>query len=397
MVSTARPCLFCKGSRHLCGNSPCPLLARFRVVPKIRKDIGTEFFGPNYNVFVGKFGYPNVGIGPLAAIEEQPGMDNPKNWVGMDYGRIVEMRSLMIRSGQSESVFSRSAFIHEVQQLAMAAKPTDIEMSFSRKPHYKVSFSDIVQPMGPSAPLEKMKVVENVRIDRKVEYIVGDEMKAVESAWELYRHGQDVYKVTSILSSGALGNENKKKLVPTRWSITATDDMVAKRLMENIRQYQQVSDYIVFDGRHLDNHFVILVMPGNWEFENFEAWAPGTAWSQGMKETQIIEDCEGNAGKPEYSVQAGGYYAARLAACEYLESIKRQGRVFSVREVYEGYVVPLGVAVVREAARLAMASKPARFSTLAEALAYMGTKLRLPVSEYQKRSRLLLQRRLTDF
>lgn len=397
MVSSARLCLICKGGRNLCGHPVCPLLPRFRIEPRMQK-VSKEFFGPSYSVFVGRQGYPNVNIGPLAAIEERPDLDRPGAWFGRDYSDIIELRSLLLRSKQRESVKSRSRFVQESQELVLASRPTDVEMSFKKKPVYRVSFSDVVQPMGPSAPLEKLRIAENPHVPRRVDRIVSDELKANQAGFQLYEGGLDVYKVSTILSSGVLGLKENKKLVPTRWGITGTDDMVAKELMGQVRVYPSVNEYLVFESRYLDNHFVILMMPGSWEFENFEAWAPGSMWSQNLKQTEILEEYEPFSGRTKYAeLEGGGYYASRIACVEKLRDMKRQARVVVFREIYEGYVIPLGVWVVRETARSAYRKKPVVFPAKEEALKYINSRLRVPVSEYKKQSRILRQKRLSDF
>jgi hypothetical protein len=117
-----------------------------------------------------------------------------------------------------------------------------------------------------------------------------------------------------------------------------------------------------------------------------------------MKETQVVGEYESFKGRTGYAdKQAGGYYAARIAVCEYLNRIRRQARVFSVREIYEGYTIPLGVWVVRETARNAFKNQARKFSTRKEALEFMGTRLRLDVREYARQSKMLRQKRLWDF
>ncbi|MBI4176580.1 MAG: hypothetical protein HY518_05220, partial [Candidatus Aenigmarchaeota archaeon] len=212
-------CIRCKGSRYLCGYKPCPLMPRIDLAPKIEKTLGKDFFGPSYSVFVGRSGYPDVNLGPLAAIENRTNIDNPASWFGMGYSRVIELRSLLLRSKQPVNVRSKGRFVEETQEIAMADGQTDVEMLFRSKPLYRVSFSDMVQPMGPVAGLERMKITENTRIPAFVERIVSDEMKAQQAGFELYRKGQDVYKITTILSSGVLGRQGRRKLVPTRWSI----------------------------------------------------------------------------------------------------------------------------------------------------------------------------------
>jgi len=72
MVNSPKMCILCKGSRALCGQKRCPILSRFEIKLQIEKHISKEFFGPSYSVFVGRFGYPDVNIGPLVGLEQQP-------------------------------------------------------------------------------------------------------------------------------------------------------------------------------------------------------------------------------------------------------------------------------------------------------------------------------------
>jgi hypothetical protein len=381
----------------LCGNRPCPLLKRFAIVPKIQT-LKDEFFGPSPNVFIGRQGYPSVNIGPLGMIEENRLVDDPASWFGMEYQKVVELRSSLLRSKTRESIFSRSRTVEGIQELALAEKPTDIELKFKGKPVYRVSFSDIVQPMGPSASLKQFRIAENPRIPKGVDYVVSDDIKAAEAGFLLYREGYDVYKITSILSSGIMGLDENRKLVPTRWSITGTDDIIGKQLIDKIKNYPSVNDYLVFESEYLHNHFLILLIPGSWEFENFEAWAPGSYWAHYLKKPEILREYEPFRGRSGYAkLQGGGYYASRLGVLEGLEQLRCQARVVVFREIGEGYNIPLGVWVVRETARNAFKNPPERFDTLAGAMKSVSSRLRLPLSEYLNKSTILRQKKLTDF
>ena len=140
------------------------------------------------------------------------------------------------------------------------------------------------------------------------------------------------------------------------------------------------------------------MMPGSWEFENFEAWAPGSMWAQNMKRTEIIDEYESFKGRKKYAdKEGGGYYASRIACVEGLKRMRRQARVVVFREIYEGYVIPLGVFVVRETARSAYKKKPVKFSSKDEALKYIDSKLRLPINDYMKKSKILQRIKITDF
>ena len=391
---SSKLCLMCKGSRMLCGNSSCPILAKMNLKPKIK--IAEDFFGPSTSVFVGSYGYPNVNVGPMAAIQMQENIDNPNQWYGMKYNDVVKMRSYILRSKQPENIFSKSRLVGEVQELALASGPTEVEMNFKRAPKFNPRFSDVIQPMGPTADLNKLSITENTKIEKKVERIIRDDLLSKDASLMLYHNKQDVYKISTILSSGILGIK-KRRLVPTRWGITAVDDMIAKELLIKIRYFPEIDNFYVAESNYLDNHFIILLMPGGWEYENFEAWAPGSSWSQGATETQIIEEYEPFKGRKKYAdKEAGGYYAARLGVVEYLAKIRKQARVIVFREISEGYVLPLGVWVVRETARNAF-NNIKKFSTLNEALSHISSKLKISIKEYEKRSIILKQRRLNQF
>jgi hypothetical protein len=371
-----------------------------QIMPKIEKSLKKDFFGPSTSVFVGHNFYPNVYVGPLASLESEnlETIDSPHTWFGKPYGEIIRFRSLILRSKSRENVFSRSKFVEQNQELTLAKIPTDVELGFKKVPKVSFEFSDITQPMGPSASLEKFRITENPKISQKVEKIVSDEIKAKEAGFLLYDKGVDVYKISTILSSGILGMEKNKKLVPTRWGITATDSMLGDQILKNVKTYRHVNDYMVYESEYLDNHFVIVLMPGNWEFENFEAWAPGSSWSFDLKKTEIMEEYEPYRGRTKYaSNQAGGFYASRFSIIESLGEMKRQAKVVAFREISEGYTVPLGVWVVRSTCKQAFRTSPMRFQTKEDALKYVDSRLKLPLKEYLKKSVMLRQRSLHDF
>ncbi len=390
------PCPLCAGRRPFCIHKSYPI-PRPDLEKTVRGSLKRDFFGPSYSVFVGKSGYPNVFAGPMVGMQPLERIDSPDKWFGMDYSNIIELRSFLLRSKRAESIFSRSRHVREMQELVLAKKATDVEMSFRRTPSFSLSISESFQPMGPSGLLEKMRVAENVSVRPRVERIVSDELKSQEQVSLLHGAGMDVYKISSVFSSGALGLQGKRKLVPSRWSVTGIDDILAKSLLEKVRTCPEISDFLVFGSSYLDNHFVILLMPGSWEFENFEVWAPSSNWSS-QTQSRIIPEYEPFQGRSDYAEsQAGGYYAARISAVKYLVGIRRQARVVSFREVYEGYTVPLGVWVVRETSGNAFKERPRKFQTKESALTHVGSRLKLPLKEYVRKSKILRQKRLGDF
>jgi len=107
-----------------------------------------------------------------------------------------------------------------------------------------------------------------------------------------------------------LGLKNQRKLVPTRWAITAVDDIIAKNLISAIKNYQKI-DYSLYFGSYLGDYYMVLFFPEIWQYELFETYLPRSSWNQ----SQIIQsmtDYEPYKGRKSYAEQTGGGYYAGL-------------------------------------------------------------------------------------
>lgn len=391
-------CISCKG-RGLCGRPVCPILRRLEetaALPRIGKSL--EGMSPP-EVFVGRYGYPLVRAGPmLPAGGSSDGLAKPPS-LAMDIGEIIAARSAMVRSESKIVVKEADApgrLLEAIQQIALSSSPVGTEVTFCRPPQGRLLFDGVLSPSGPSGEMLGMQITTNPLIPRKVDQMVEDrDAGAAAAVGELYAGGIGTDHISRMLSLGLLGR--KRKLVPTRWSITASDDMIGKLLKETVMDCSQVKDYYLFSGEDLGNHFEILLMPQPFSFELVEIWMARSVWA---KEGFIGADREDARSRKAYSSLAGGYYAARLAVLEHLAHRGRQAGVLAVREISESYWAPLGVWVVREAARAAMHSSPLRFASLGEALVEMERRIRTPPKEWRKEAKLLaapVQRSLLEF
>jgi hypothetical protein len=205
--------------------------------------------------------------------------------------------------------------------------------------------------------------------------------------------GFDFYYLQKLLSAGILGKE--KKLVPTKWGITATDKMLADFFLDDVRRFPELNEFRVYSSEFLYNRFDILLVPGKWEFEQFEAWSSpeaASAWGN------LAFEYEPFGGRSNYAEsEGGGYYAGRFGVVEALRKLKRQARVVVFREIGEGYTVPLGVWQVRQNVRNAFEQEPRKFGSLREALEFLKTRLRTPLSNYLKKSIVLNQKKIFEF
>jgi hypothetical protein len=387
-------CVSCKGTKNLCGLGYCPVLRRMRSQRIKAPELKEHLFGRTNEAFVGSSNYPDISWGPALSLGAHLGA---RELYERGYSEVVRLRSAMVKGKRFGGIRPSMRSVRETQEAALSVRPVDLEVDFSRKPKFDMRFSSLVQPVGASAPMRRVRVCENPRIPKKVDSLIDEGRKARETAIELYGKGLDNYYISSVLSVGKLGVHENRVLVPTRWSITATDDMLGKHLMERVRGYGQVNGVWVFTHESYSNHFEIMVVPGAWEFENFEAWCPRTIWNMDGGEARISVEHEPFSGRGKYAdSQAGAYYAVRLAALEFLDGIRKQGRVVAIREVYEGYQVPVGVFQVRENSRDAFGNAKMH-SSVSEALEVVGGRLRLGIGEYVKRSRVIGQRNLLEF
>ncbi|RLF13821.1 MAG: hypothetical protein DRJ97_07325, partial [Thermoprotei archaeon] len=120
-----------------------------------------------------------------------------------------------------------------------------------------------------------------------------------------------------------------------------------------------------------------------------EAWYPGSAWNPDVESLAFCGDWEPYWGRTTYASMGGCYYAARLAVVEALSRERRQAQVLVLREARPGYLMPIGVWIVREAVRRALKTRPATFNTAEEALSYAFSKLKISPVEWFKVSKLL--------
>ncbi len=253
-------------------------------------------------------------------------------------------------------------------------------------------------PLGPRTDAEKARITENPVVPRKVDALVEDsDARATDAVEELYRAGIEIDRTQNLLSAGLLGSKRYRRMVPTRWSITAVDDMLGKRLMEKVRYYREMGEFELYGNTYLGNHFNILLIPEEWGFEMVEMWMKGSYWSP---QDVTLNDWEPFEGRKTYAENiTGGYYAARLAVLEHLYRRGRSAKVLIYREISPEYWAPLGVWVVRETARKAMESEPLRFSDMESALKTITG--RVHNKEWMKHSHTVMelrfQRKLSDY
>ncbi len=397
-------CIECRGTRGMCGISPCPLLADIRGrLPVAETSSVSELVGPSPpSLFVGRYGYPKVRTGPSAAWLADEDADaaplvsgDPADLFGRPLEEVAARHANLITGGSAMSVKSpRSpdAMLETTQQIAMAESSVDVELDFAKPIMVGMNptFDSMSTPLGPSGEVLRAEVVGHVSIPRKVDAVANeDDLLAVDAMDELTEASIGEAQISRLLSSGLLGREGSRKLVPTRWSITATDDMLSKRLWERVREHPSLDKVLVYEATYLDNIFHIILTPGLWAFHMLEAWTRGSVWTGTGK---VLGDWEDLKPRSEYAHRiTGAYYSARLGVLEQMDSMRRSGACLLWRDIGPGYWAPVGVWLIRETVREAMKQAPKQFDSLKHAVDYVAPRVSAPDdlrnSWFVKRSR----------
>jgi len=347
-------CAGCKG-KGMCGLPRCPIVSRFHA--QVAMKPASSYQGSSPSVFIGSFGYPDMHGGPLLINDS----DNPPDWLAHNLGmeEIVGIRARTIRGNSALHAVSGN-----LQEIALSTIPLDVDVAFEKPVTFSLNFDGTIAPIGFTGSVKKIDVLGNARVERVVDRITSDtDIIATDACVALSESAIDVYQISKLMTAGLLGK--RRRFVPTRWAITAVDDTLSIHLKKEIARYPPIEEIRLFTGEIFGNRIVCILVPGDWKFEMIEIWGRQTLWG-GEKEV-IVQDREGMT-KKGYSPISGAYYSARLAACEYLKTVRRCARVIIIRSISSDYWAPLGTWVIREATRKAMQNPPVTCETLDNAV-----------------------------
>ncbi|MFA4960347.1 MAG: hypothetical protein WC548_01665 [Candidatus Pacearchaeota archaeon] len=381
-------CIKCKGKGY-CGK-PCKILNKFMdSAPKPK----LHFSGKSApEIFVGRVGYPFVNSGILAPSDNDLISNFPtaEEWSKNNFSieNVLRLRGQLIYGRGQSHIKAESSLRQVTQELALSSSPVKTEIFLKKKPKIEINIDSVFSPMMNPAPIKKAILEENPKVHKKVDYLTSDyDVKTVDAIRELSSI-ISVDHLQKLLSAGLLGVKTSRKMVPTRWSITATDDTISKQLLEKIRYHPEVDEITLFSGNFVGNYIEILLLPGKFSFEVLESWISGNLYTE--EKTVIAQDYENFFGRKTYAENVtGGYYAIRLPVTEYLEKIKKQATILVFREIRPEYYAPLGVGIVRECTRRALSNQPKKFPTIDHALTDMQTRLQNSIQTIKDKSWIL--------
>jgi hypothetical protein len=345
------------------------------------------------SVFVGSYNYPQVYVGPMVPPihGDTSLLDSPEKWIGKSLEEIVNFRLNLVRGIQKIPVnATEGRYIEDLQEVTMSSKPIDSDLEF-HKSASNISIDGESAPFGPIGEIKSAKFSSSSTTKSIEKTFYDHDLKAKDAILNLYNSGIDISRIQKCFSIGMLGQ--KRKLVPTKWSITATDDIISNSLTEEILDYSLIDSCKVFSYDHLGNSFSIILFPHRWIYEMIEAWYSNGILGFGSDH----EDARGINHPPSI---AGAYFAAKLAVVEYLSKNKIQSGVVILREIRPEYAIPVGVWQVREGIRQAMKKEPLTVDNFDDALNFASKRMSVSKSEWLSHAEigtLMRQKTISDF
>jgi DNA repair protein NreA len=425
--SPERFCPMCQRVRRLSEESKCAIHVKADSLASHHPEFDLKSIAGSSppGVFVGRFGYPNVYVGPMvpSISGNTEILDTPEWWMGKGFEEIVDYRYSLLRGYSKANVSDAQTggrLIETLQDVAMMTKPVDTELVLARPPRKILDMREDSQPFGPIAPLTSFQA-GNTSVDNRIEKAFYDgDLPADDAVLELYRNGVLVTRIQRAFSLGMFGESKRRKLVPTRWSITAVDSNLSLKLMARVRHHPVIDEYRVYKYTYLDNIYVGLLTPEHWKFEWIEAWFEPELLATSFPDVNLAEDVqksnyvsakgyrpvmlgdsEGFRGRKTYAKPGGCYYSARLAVSEYLDSIGKQAGAIMLREIHPGYIMPVGVWNVRESLRALLRTPFERFDSMDAALTQVSSIFEIPKRGWLESSSLLqsayFQRKISQF
>ena len=389
-------CVDCKGAKMLCGRLRCPIIAKVNTFKEFYTELQKkDLFGASPpSVFVGRINYPHVYVGPMVPPETTGNTslyEDTEQWFGLSQKKILELRLKLVRGKYRADVTDLSQnnkIIEKIQEIGLAKDSIESEMNLKKLPIQQLKLDDNVQPMGPAATIKSLSLGSS-KTDHQIDKYYSDtDLHAKDAIIDLRLNGAKQTDITRAFSLGLFGLGKTRKMVPTRWSITAVDSTLGLHYWKKIQHFPVINEIRIFESTYMANRFIIMMLPTTWKYELMEAWFPNSAWNPG-RNIALVNDFEGYKGRKTYASIGGCYYSGRNMVGEYLTNEEKQAGIVIMRETYPGQDMPMGVWLVREMVRKALEFPYMKFDSKKEAFEYVKERLLIKPEYWKSHSGVL--------
>ena len=354
-------CYRCKTFKKLCGLDHCPIVEKLKIVIKTRHNIKVNDYVQGStppSIVVGEFGYPNISIYyniiPNVLNENAKFYEDPENWwFKLNLQDIVKLRcSLVTNTIRNIDVYDfEKLYEKEISIAGVSEKPVNSEIYVEKILNDKLVLDLRLLPLSFQI-LGELKITSNPKVHTKLDKLIWDDVKAEIAVRELYKSGIDVYTIQKAFSLGLLGIKRNRKLVPTRWSITAVDKILSNYLRNEIKKFNEIDKFEIYEIEYLSNRFIVFLIPDEVRIEWIEVWYPRNEVNKFVY-LECGEDWKGNV-----ETMDGGFEAARMGILEALYKRGVKARVFIVRQILPSYYIGVGNWHIRESMRRIFILRP---------------------------------------
>ena len=167
-----------------------------------------DYASQSPNIFVGRFGYPNINVGFLNT-EQYTEHDEQIAWgkTNKQIPEIIKLRTQLINSSFKTTIHSfNEKLLGMAQEISQAAKPVDMEINLEKKPFFSINMNQEAAPHGPNTRVKRAQLTENPKIPINIDKAVSDnDLKAADALTYLTKKGYDEHTLTKLLTVGNLG------------------------------------------------------------------------------------------------------------------------------------------------------------------------------------------------
>lgn len=326
-----------------------------------------ELEGYGGSAIIGEKNYPLVATHNISNENKSSSYQNTSNLVKKPYEEIFKAKAKNVLGTTNSQYIKKpnEKITEELTNIYKAKKPTQFASHFEKQIQFtKLLTNKVAGIMGSQNNLVKLHSTENTTTSKKIEKYTQEDIKSKEAIISLYEKGINEHQIINLLALGSFGISTNKKLVPTKWAISAYDQTIEKHLHKKILNYSIIENYEIYHYFDKGNDFYIVLLPETFSGEIVESW------DDIIERDYVSVDNTLNKQEPE---TAGGFWATKCGIHELLHKRKKQSSYISLRHI-TNYEIPLGVVFVRECVREALSKEPIfKSSNIEEVKEYLKT------------------------
>ena len=297
---------------------------------------------------VGSKNYPNLKVHSISNEDVIGEYKKTSEIVKKNYDEIFKTKAKNIFGSTQEFHIKKQneKLREDLVDIYKAKNSPKFSSKFENYLHFnKIIINKTAGIIGSKNELKSIDATSNIQTSKQIEDFSKKDTKSREAIISLYKKGISEHQIINLLSLGNFGINFNKKLVPTKWAISAYDQTIEKHLYKDIINYKELSKFEVYTYKDKGNEFVLILHPSYFLGEVIESFVNNGKY--------IIEHdyiSQNNTIKNQTPQTAGGFWATKIGIHEHLTKRKRQAAYTSIR-IIDGYEVPLGVVFVRECVR----------------------------------------------